>query len=212
MEQKVIMIIETFVGNDFPENCYAVILNDGIFIVDPGEETKQLLDFVRKNKQNIKYILLTHLHFDHIRAVSEIKNMCPLAKIVIHALDGEMLNDDNYNLSSLFGYSIKKIKPDILCNDGDIINIGDYKIKVIHTPGHTRGSVCYAVNDVIFSGDTLFELSCGRTDFPGGDYLTLANSLEKLKNLDGDFKVYSGHGNPTTLNAERMYNPYIRNL
>lgn len=205
------MTVKTFVGFNFPENCYAAILDDGIFIVDPGEEINELINFVTENKENIKYILLTHLHFDHIRAVAAIKRICPHAKIVIHALDGNALNDVNYNLSSLFGFSIEKFNPDIICNDNDVINIGNTEIKVMHTPGHTRGSVCYIVNDIIFSGDTLFERSCGRTDFPGGDYLALSSSLQKLKNLSGDFIVYSGHGNPTTLNAERLHNPYIRN-
>lgn len=206
------MTIKTFVGFDFPENCYAAILEDGIFIVDPGEPTEELLGFVRENKDSIKYILLTHLHFDHIRATTTIKNICPDAKIAIHALDAEVLNDPHFNLSLLFGFNVELITPDIILKDNDVIDLGSTAVKVMHTPGHSMGSVCYIVNDVIFSGDTLFEGSCGRTDFPGGDYLTLANSLEKLINLSGDFKVYSGHGNSTTLNAERMFNPYIRNL
>ena len=90
--------------------------------------------------------------------------------------------------------------------------MGQTEIKVVHTPGHTVGGVCYLVNDAIFSGDTLFSGSCGRIDFPGGDGITLQNSLKRLKSLEGDYRVFPGHKNATTLNNERLYNPYMRNL
>ena len=207
-----IMQIKTFVAVDFPENCYAAKCNDGIFLVDPGEYTPELDYYVKQNQSAIKYILLTHMHFDHIRATADIKKLCPDAKIVIHSLDADGLKSPQKNLAFYFGFDTKNVVPDILCDDLSVIEMGETKIKVLHTPGHTEGGVCYIVDDVIFSGDTLFEGSCGRTDFPGGNGPDLANSLKKINNLKGDYKVFSGHGNPTTLNNERKFNPYMRSL
>ena len=206
------MQIKTFYASQFPENCYAAIFNDGIFLVDPGEFTLELEKFVKENSIKIKYILLTHMHFDHIRGTSAVKKLCPDAKIVIHYLDAEGLSDANLSLAYLFGFEQEKITADVLCEDLDVLTLGLNEIKVIHTPGHTVGGVCYLVNDVIFCGDTIFEGSCGRTDFPGGSWQVLTESLKKLKDLDGDFILYPGHGNSTTLNSERLYNPYMRNL
>ena len=206
------MLIKTFYSLDFPQNCYAVENEDGIFLVDPGEYTEKLALYVKQNSSNIKYILLTHLHFDHIRATAKIKNQCPNAKIVMHSLDANEVNNPQINLAAYFGYQIDDISVDVCCEDLQIITTGATNIRVMHTPGHTEGGVCYIVEDVIFSGDTLFEGSCGRTDFPGGDGNILLNSLKKLKYLDGDFKVYPGHGNPTTLSNEKVFNPYMRNL
>lgn len=206
------MQIKTFYALEFPQNCYAAICNDGIFLVDPGEFTKELGDFINENKNKIKYILLTHMHFDHIRATAAVKKLCPDAKIVIHSLDANGLSDSTISLAYLFGFEQEKVLPDILCNDNDIVKLGSLEIKVMHTPGHTAGGVCYIVNDIIFCGDTIFESSVGRTDFPGGNWQVLNESLKKLKTLQGDYTLYPGHGNSTTLNNERLYNPYMRNL
>lgn len=206
------MQIKTFYASQFPENCYAAICNDGIFLVDPGEFTLELERFIKENSTNIKYILLTHMHFDHIRATADVKKLCPNAKIVIHNLDAIGLSDSNLSLSYLFGFEQEKVYADVLCEDSQIIKLESTQIKVIHTPGHTQGGVCYMVEDVIFCGDTVFEGSCGRTDFPGGSGFVLAESLKKLKDLSGDYILYPGHGNSTTLNNERLYNPYMRTL
>lgn len=206
------MEIKTFYSVFFPENIYAVECDDGIFLVDPGEFTYELEEYVNKNASNIKYILLTHMHFDHIGATANIKKICPQVKIVIHSLDADGLSDSQKNLANLFGFEIEKITADITCEDFDVIKMGKTEIKVLHTPGHTAGGVCYLVNDAIFSGDTLFAGSCGRIDFPGGDGVVLQNSLKRLKNIEGDYKIFPGHNNATTLNAERLYNPYMRNL
>lgn len=206
------MQILTFVSSEFPQNCYAAILNDGIFLVDPGEFTNELADFVNQNSEKIKYILLTHTHFDHIGGVAMVKKLCPNAKIVIHTLDAPGLTNPVISLAAYLGFDHNNISPDLLVNDNDIIKIGDDSILVMHTPGHSVGSVCYIINDIIFTGDTLFENSIGRTDFPGGSYNELLNSLKKLKSLNGDYTLYSGHGNKTTLAIESAYNPYIRNI
>lgn len=206
------MQIKNFVSTEFPENCYAAILNDGIFLVDPGEYTKELSDFITENAEKIKYILLTHNHFDHIMGVFDVKKRCPNAKIVIHTLDAEGLKDPVISLARYFGFEQKAVGPDLLVNDKDILKIGKTKITVLHTPGHSVGSVCYLLDDVIFTGDTLFKQSIGRTDFPGGSYDDMLKSLKMLKELSGDYILYSGHGDKTTLSYERAFNPYLRNL
>ncbi len=206
------MQILTFVSNEFPQNCYAAILNDGIFLVDPGEYTNQLADFVNQNSEKIKYILLTHNHFDHIGGVAEVKKHCPNAKIVIHTLDAPGLTNPVISLAAYFGFDHNNVNADLLVNDNDTIKIGDDSVLVMHTPGHSVGSVCYVIDDVIFTGDTLFEGSIGRTDFPGGSYNEILNSLKKLKSLNGDYTLYSGHGNKTTLANESAFNPYMRNV
>lgn len=206
------MEIKTFSSVEFPENCYAVILNDGIILVDPGEFTPELENFVKLNIDKIKYILLTHMHFDHIGGIADVKALCPDAKIVIHSLEAEGLSDPVKSLAVYFGFEHKNTVADILCDDLDVLILGDTKINVLHTPGHSEGSVCYMIENSIFCGDTLFEGSCGRTDFPSGNPLILSKSLKKLKDLEGDFNLYPGHGNITTLNNERLYNPYMRKL
>ncbi len=206
------MEIKTFCSVRFPENCYGVILKNDIILVDPGEFTPELENFVKLNINRIKYILLTHMHFDHICGAADVKRLCPNAKIVIHSLDAEGLSDSVKSLAVYFGLEQKNTVADIFCNDLDVLDLGYAKINVLHTPGHSEGSVCYMIENSIFCGDTIFEGSCGRTDFPGGSSYILSQSLKKLKELDGDFKLYPGHGNPTTLNNERLYNPYMRNL
>lgn len=212
MEQKIVMEIKTFCALEFPENCYAAILSDGIFLVDPGEFTEELADFVKSNSSKIKYILLTHKHFDHIRGTKKVKELCPDAKVVIHNLDADGLCDSFKSLATYFGFEQENVLPDLLCNDGDVIDMGDVKILVMHTPGHSEGGVCYVVKEAIFCGDTIFEGSCGRTDFPGGDWAVLSASLKKLKELSGDYILYPGHGNSTKLSDESINNPYMRNL
>ena len=206
------MEIKTFYAIEFAENSYAAECDDGIFLVDTGEFTPKLEAYVKENASNIKYVLLTHMHFDHIGAVADVKNICPNAKVVIHFLDAEGLFNSQKNLADYFGFETKKAVADITCNDLDVIKMGQTEIKVLHTPGHTAGGVCYLVNEAIFTGDTLFAGSCGRIDFPGGDAIVMQTSLKRLKNLEGDYKIFPGHNNPTTLNEERFFNPYLRSL
>ena len=136
--------------------------------------------------------------------------MCPNAKIVVHELDAKGLCDSVLSLAYLFGFQQEKVDPDILCVDNDIIKLENTEIKVIHTPGHTEGCVCYLVDDVIFCGDTIFEGSVGRTDFPGGSFNNLRYSIQsKLYVLPSETVVYPGHGNRTTIEFEKNNNPYV---
>lgn len=193
-------------------NCYIIYsedINEGI-IVDPGGDVDDILDYVRENNLNIKYLVLTHGHADHIGGLKGLKETLG-AIIAIHEDDVDMLKDADKNLSSVMAMGKVELEPDLLLREGDILEFGNEKAKVIHTPGHTRGSICLEINDVIISGDTLFAGSIGRTDLYGGDYDTLINSIkDKLMTYPDETKVYPGHGSPTTIGRERKYNPFLR--
>ncbi len=203
------MNVKQFATVGFSANCYAIEVNGEIALVDVGATTPEILDYVADNWDKIKYILLTHNHFDHICGVEEVLKMTS-AKLAIHEEDGKNLTNPLYNLTARVGLPNPEITPDIMLKDGGLLPLGDKQIKAIHTAGHTLGGACYVIDDVIFSGDTLFCGTIGRTDFVGGDLNELLNSLKKLSTLEGDYKVYAGHDMPTTLRHEINYNPYFR--
>lgn len=176
-------------------------------LVDCTEFSQKMLDLI--GNTDLCYILLTHGHFDHITGARDIKAKYG-AKIVISKTDAPMLNSSRLSLAAFCNAEQNDVDADILVDDGDEIELGDIKIKVMSTPGHTSGSVCYIAQDCIFSGDTLFRCSCGRTDFPSGSPQQMAQSLQMLKDFDGDYKVYTGHNSITTLDFERSNNPYMR--
>lgn len=157
---------------------------------------------------------MTHGHFDHILGVYGLKEFTG-AKVLIHKLDGDCLSDENKSLCSWeYPGKQKKMSADILLSDNDKISIGDAVLRVMHTPGHTKGGVCYIdeKDKLIFSGDTLFCLSAGRSDFPGGSTKELFESLKRLHDLPGDYTVCPGHNKATTLDFERKNNRYMRAL
>lgn len=179
------------------------------FAVDTGADFSELEPLLKNKK--IKYILLTHGHYDHILGTAAVKRSMG-AEIVIGEKDAQCLFNETLSRAGLHFPGVQEpVRADIQVKDGDEITVGSIKIKVMETPGHTKGSVCYILPEegVIFSGDTLFYRSIGRTDFPGSSYSDMENSLFKLRKLDGDYKVYPGHGMPTTLDFERKYNPYL---
>ena len=205
--------IKRFVLGDISTNTYVVTDNNigECAVVDPATEDRELSEYLKD--KNVKYILLTHGHFDHVSGVKAVKDISS-AHIVIHSEDADCLCDRD---KSLFSWQYPEgeqplCHADITINDGDTLPFGDGEIKVMHTPGHTKGGVCYIfTNDrVIFSGDTLFRLSAGRTDFPGGNPREELMSLSKLAALEGDYKVYPGHGEETTLEYERQNNRYVK--
>ena len=184
--------------------------NEG-FIVDPGGYNKVLTKEVRDNDVNIKYIILTHGHSDHICGVNEHKAEFPDAKIVAYKDEEAMLENPNLNQSPGFGvpYSTKE---DILVSDGDELKVGDVTLKFIHTPGHTEGGMCIYVKEAkaLFSGDTLFRQSIGRTDFPGGSYKEIMDSIrKKLFLLPDDTNVFPGHMGTTSIGFEKENNPFV---
>lgn len=184
--------------------------NEG-FIVDPGGYNKVLTKEVRDNDVNIKYIILTHGHSDHICGVNEHKAEFPDAKIVAYNDEEAMLENPNLNQSPGFGVPYST-KADILVSDGDELKVGDVTLKFIHTPGHTEGGMCIYVKEAkaLFSGDTLFRQSIGRTDFPGGSYKEIMDSIrKKLFLLPDDTNVFPGHMGMTSIGFEKENNPFV---
>lgn len=179
-------------------------------IIDPGAMNDALLAAIEEaGTSSFDYILLTHCHFDHVGAVSRVKDLTN-APIAIHKDDAAGLRDPYINLSgSLGGRKTLYPEADITFSDGDTFRVGETPFKVLHTPGHTAGSCCYLTEGMLFAGDTLFHESVGRTDFPGGSMRQMQQSLQKLLALDGDILVYTGHYDSTTISHERMHNPYV---
>lgn len=184
--------------------------NEG-FIVDPGGYNKVLTKEVRDNDVKIKYIILTHGHSDHICGVNEHKAEFPDAKIVAYKDEEAMLENPNLNQSPGFGVPYST-KADILVSDGDELKVGDVTLKFIHTPGHTEGGMCIYVKEAkaLFSGDTLFRQSIGRTDFPGGSYKEIMDSIrKKLFLLPDNTNVFPGHMGTTSIGFEKENNPFV---
>lgn len=208
------MSIKKFEIGPLSTNCYLFTdeeTNESV-IVDPAFCSEKLLGEVEKT--NIKYILLTHAHADHIIAVHTIKEKTG-AKIVAHINEAERLRSCEANLYNAIGCYLEEYVPeeiDIAVNDGDILEFGNKQIMVLHTPGHTDGSVCYVCEDKIFCGDTIFQGSYGRTDFPTGNLSQLIDSYYKVTQLEGDYLMLPGHQGSTTLNDERNFNPLSRYL
>ena len=159
---------------------------------------------------SLKYILLTHGHFDHISGVKRLKDVCG-GQICIHHEDAECLTNPKKSLNSFVrGISPETAPPDLLIEEGSELFLGKTKLTVMHTPGHTPGSVCYLTEGKMFCGDTLFRQSMGRTDLPGGSTLTLLASLSRIGRLEGEYELFPGHGEITTLSYEKRNNRYLR--
>lgn len=205
--------IAQFSLGPLPTNTY-LVFNDETkrgFLVDPAVYSDEVEDAIQHfGITELQYILLTHGHFDHILGVNGFKEKHPEAQVVISELDEPFLTDTVLSHSSKHGLTQDPIHADKIVGDRDHLPFDDLTIKVIATPGHTPGSVCFLLDDVMFAGDTLFQLSCGRTDFPEGSPSAMKNSLQVLKALEGNFTVLPGHGPYTDLDFERKNNPYMR--
>lgn len=204
------MNIQSLVVGPVAANCY--ILSDAAgegIVIDPGGDAPTILEAIKKENLKINAVLNTHGHSDHIGANDAVRDATG-APLYIHAADENMLTDPRANLSLFMGSKIISRPAEYHLKEGDILHFGDIELKVLHTPGHSPGGVCFVGDGVVFSGDTLFAESVGRTDFPGGSMSQLLSEIkEKLMKLPDDTVVYSGHGPVTTIGWERQYNPYI---
>lgn len=184
-------------------NCY--LLEDettnAAAIIDPGGEGGRILDLIQADGMDVKLILLTHAHFDHTGGVAALHKALPDVPVYLHPADAALLGT---NVFPAIGV------PTVPYNEGDTLTLGSLTISVLHTPGHTPGGVCLKVEDALFTGDTLFQGSMGRTDFPGGSYEEIMASLKRLGQLPGDCHVLPGHMGTSSLEAERRSNYYMQ--
>lgn len=193
-------------------NAYLIWDGEGVaLLVDPGGDPSEALDFAEEKGLRIEWVLLTHGHGDHIGGLEEARRRSAMG-VAVHRADASMLTSPEENLSRWMGEPIRSAAAEKLLEDGDTFSVGQMRIRVIHTPGHTEGSSCFLVSDegseVLLSGDTLFARSVGRTDLPGGNERDLKASLVKLAELDDRLPVLPGHGPETSLGRERAENPY----
>jgi len=207
------MKLITINSNPMGQNIYLYFdeaTKEGV-VIDPGHNLPEILAAINENNINIKGILLTHGHYDHISAVNELKEKTN-ADVYCHCDEKPMLENPAINLSVHVKREVK-VTPDMLFDDGDDFEVGKLSLTIIHTPGHTPGGVCYydEDNEVIFTGDTLFRESIGRTDLPGSDHKALNESIKnKLLCLPANVTVYPGHGRSSGIGHEIKQNPFLR--
>lgn len=206
------MQIKTLEVGSLGTNCYIVFCDDtreGV-VIDPGGDGDKIIKVIEDNKLKIKYIINTHGHHDHTGANRKLKEYTNV-ELLIHENDGDMLTSPKRNFSMFLGEENSGPEADRLLNENDIISFGNCKLQVIHLPGHTPGGIgLYAEKEgVLFSGDTLFYGSIGRTDLPGSDYQEMVLSLQKLMKMPDQTIVYPGHGPKTSIALEKQINPFI---
>lgn len=205
------MKILTFILGVMQTNCYFIIdeTTGATAVVDPAASVEKITDKITEHGLNLKYIILTHAHFDHMMALEELREQMHVP-VYIHEHDAQaLLHPEQSYMYQFGGIKTSCRATDFLLTDGDVLKLGQSKIKIIHTPGHTMGSICLIAEDNIISGDTLFRGDIGRYDLYGGDYNQLLQSLKKLSDLEGDYKIYPGHGSSTRLSKERKNNIYL---
>lgn len=189
-------------------NCYVAIDEDTkeCVIIDPAVYSEKVAEFIEKNNLNVKCILLTHAHFDHLLGCNQYVDKYKV-NAFISKTDGELITELNKEFADITG-----INADAVLTDSERIVVGNTILKVIATPGHTPGGLSFYTDGILFSGDTLFKASIGRTDFYMGDFSVLENSIKKLYELPDDTVVYSGHGFTTSIGCEKISNPYVRGV
>lgn len=198
------MIIKSFIAGMYEENCYLLMDEDTkeLAIIDPGGQPNKIEEEIKLLNAKPKFILLTHGHMDHVGGVLELVNRISLP-FYINKIEETYMEKDKYVFGSL-------PKASGYLKEGDTLNLGNNTIKVIETPGHTAGGICFLIDNKLFTGDTLFQGSVGRSDFPGGDGMLLVKNIkEKLLILGDNIEVYPGHGPASTIGYEKRKNPYL---
>ncbi len=196
----------------YAANCYLVYSENTkeAIVIDPGGDDDDIIARIKELGLDVKYIILTHGHGDHIAGVKGIKEYTN-APVAIHRDDEYMLKDGAINFSSSMAMGTVELNADILLEDGDILNFGDLEAEIIHTPGHTPGGISIKIGDSLFTGDTLFAGSIGRTDFPKGSYEAIMDSINnRLMKYPDETIVYPGHGPSSTIKNEKASNPYVK--
>ncbi len=205
--------VKTLVLGELNTNTYIVTDTDTneCIIIDPATESDEILDAVEGKE--VRYVLLTHGHFDHIGGVKMLQEKLGVPVYVHRLEEPQILHPTNIKMGiKTTGKDFTRFKSDVLMEDGDVIELGNEKINVLHTPGHTLGGVCFVFpkSRLLFTGDTLMHLSVGRTDWPGGNTRDALASISKIALLDGDYVMYGGHDKVTTLAFERENNKYVQ--
>jgi len=206
------MQIKKIIVGELQVNCYIVFSKNSsnAIVIDPGDDFKIINEFLEKNNLTPQYIINTHGHFDHIMANNSLKQTYPNSLLLVHKDDAPMLNDASLNLSYFIGKKFVSVKPDKLLSDNDTISWDNKELLIIHTPGHTLGGICILVENILFSGDTLFYESIGRTDLDGGSSEKLLSSIKnKLLNLSAETLVFPGHGTQTSIGYEKKHNEFL---
>ena len=202
--------IHTLVVGRLQTNCYILQSGGEAVIVDPGDEHERILMLIKDVRAKPARIIATHTHFDHVLGVDGVRKATK-ASFLIHHDDLPMLQSMQSRVHQIMGFEVPPPpKVDGYVKDGDLLEVGDEKIRVLHTPGHSPGSVSLSGDGYVLTGDALFNQSIGRTDLPGGDLNTLVHSIrEKLFKLDDETTVYPGHGPETTIGDEKLGNPFV---
>lgn len=204
------MIIEKVVDSYFGENTY--LLGDEktkkCAVIDPGAEVSDILRAATKHGLTVEYIMLTHGHGDHIANVKKLKEKTN-AKVLAHKDESEILLDGRKNLSTTMRCGRQEFEADVYVEDKEKMSLGELKVSFIHTPGHTKGGMCIRCGEDMFTGDTLFAGSMGRTDLYSGDYKQIDKSLKRLAKMEDNLRVHPGHGPSSTIGIEKRTNPYM---
>ena len=202
--------VHTLVVGKLQTNCYILASKGEALVVDPGDEPPRILRYVNDLKAKLKTIVATHTHFDHVLGVTELKTQTG-APFLIHKDDLEILETMQERVRMFFGLKVPAPpKVDSFLKESDSVKFGGETLKVLHTPGHSPGSISLVGDGFVITGDALFNQSIGRTDLPGGDFNTLINSIKsKLFALSDDTMVYPGHGPETSIGDERLANPFV---
>ena len=201
------MVIKKFVVGPLESNCYLIVDEHSkeALVIDPGDESDRIIDFIHENNLHIKYIVCTHAHFDHVGALSDIKHETG-ASIVIHQEEQEIYRNTRKQ-AVLWGFEIDDLpEPDMFVSEGNELGIGGLRFKILHTPGHSPGGICLFGEGVLIAGDTLFAGSVGRTDLLGGNLDMLKDSFKRLMSLPDQTEILPGHGPETTIGKEKKEN------